>query len=136
MYQRFCRIAVLRFPLYVCLVAVLITTAFSHPVAQPRAANPPGQSPAFVSQEQHREIEDQIAEQTRRMDTLESRQIEVLTKLATVDTALHDLKDSSDHRQTTLDTIVVGIAVLIVEMVLRSLVKAKASLYTRHEKGA
>jgi len=128
------RLRVFRLMFCVFALAALIVTAFSRPMISGRpspSAYSQTRSQEFVSQEQHKEIEDRLDEQQRRMDTMEARQIEVLTKLASVDTGLRDLKDASDKRQESLTALIVGVAVLLVEMLLRMVLKPRETAKTK-----
>jgi small-conductance mechanosensitive channel len=101
-----------------------VVTASTSGMAQAQAQ---ARDKDYVSQEQHKEIEDRLGELERRTDAMESRQIDVLTKLAAVDTSLQDLKTSSDKRGESLTAIIVGVAVLLIEMLLRGLIRLKAN---------
>jgi septal ring factor EnvC (AmiA/AmiB activator) len=77
------------------------------------------------SRTEHEETQSDIEAVSRRIDVVEQRQIDVLQRLTKLEEQIADLRTQAERREGMMDTLLVGIGVLLVEVVARWVFKVK-----------
>ena len=118
--QKLIYVLQIRFELYLLLAAIMMTLAI---VPQHIRGDNPSNN---VSQEEHQQLLTDVERQDTRIDQIQSRQIDIYAKVTVLEKQVSELHELAERREGLLDTMMIGIAVLIVEMALRGIFKIRS----------
>lgn len=108
----------LRFELYLILATIMMAAA----IVPHRAI---GQNASAVSEAEHQQLMNDVHAQDDRIDRIANRQIEIYGKVTVLEQEVADIHELAERREGLLDTMMVGIAVLIIEMAIRGIFKVR-----------
>ena len=115
-------------PILLFIYMAVAMTLFVSPLfnRQPLSAqNQREVDPQIVTRAEHQEIQTDIGRMEGRLDVVEGRQIDVLSKLSKLDAEVEGLTAMANRREGMLDTMMVGLGVLIIEVTIRGLTRLK-----------